>query len=100
MKNFRTYQLAVRFYKECRTLPLKGSIKEQMKRASSSIALNLAEGSGRISRKDQRRFYLIALGSLRECQAVLHLEIEEDSPILHTADSLGASIYRLIQSRE
>ncbi|MBX7138601.1 MAG: four helix bundle protein, partial [Oligoflexia bacterium] len=42
-------------------------------RASSSIVLNLAEGAGRATRADQNRFFSIAFGSLRECQAILDL---------------------------
>ncbi|MBX7138295.1 MAG: four helix bundle protein, partial [Oligoflexia bacterium] len=42
-------------------------------RATLSIALNLAEGRGKPTRKDQLRFFSIAFGSVRECQAILIL---------------------------
>ena len=74
MKNFRTFNLAVQFYHESNNLLLKGDAKEQLSRASRSIVLNLAEGRGKRTRKDQVRFFHIAMGSLRECQAVLILE--------------------------
>jgi four helix bundle protein len=48
-------------------------LKDQLLRASSSIALNLAEGSAKFSRKDQARFYQIALGSLKESEAIMIL---------------------------
>ncbi|MGE3386767.1 MAG: four helix bundle protein [Bdellovibrionales bacterium] len=38
-----------------------------------SIALNLAEGSGKETNADRRRFYQIAMGSLREAQAIIDL---------------------------
>lgn len=39
---------------------------DQIRRAVVSVSSNLAEGSGRISVKDQLRFYEIAYGSLME----------------------------------
>ena len=97
MKNFKTYELAVTFYRQAATLRLSRHLKEQLCRASSSIALNLAEGSGRYSKADQRRFYTIALGSLRESQAIL--DLAEDTSLTQLLDSLAAHLYRLIESR-
>jgi len=62
------------------------------------VALNLAEGSAKPTAKDQARFYSIALGSLRECQAVLELAGLESSAIAKAADRLGAHLFCLIRS--
>ena len=97
MKNFRTFDLAVSFYHTCTSLSLRGNAKDQLDRASRSIVLNLAEGRGKPSLKDQLRFFHIAMGSLRECQAVLILEGLTDSEAWCTLDHLGAHLYRLIQ---
>ncbi len=97
LKTFRTFNLAVKFYRLSSTLKLDKAAKDQLTRAALSIALNLAEGHGKPTPKDQKRFFNIAMGSLRECQAVLlavnpqHLEAEL------LLDSLGAHLYRLIQ---
>ena len=48
-------------------------IKDQWKRASLSIMLNLAEGTGRMSVQDKKHFYTIARGSVFECAAILDL---------------------------
>ena len=37
----------------------------------ASIVLNLAEGAGKFSKPDKRRYYLIAQGSTTECAAIL-----------------------------
>ncbi|NMC63781.1 MAG: four helix bundle protein [SAR324 cluster bacterium] len=97
MKDFRTYNLAVSFYAQASTLKLERHLKEQLLRAASSVALNLAEGSGRSSKADQRRFFSIAFGSLRECQAILDLVGLKDSKVLG-ADNLAAHVYCLLKS--
>ncbi|MBW6459638.1 MAG: four helix bundle protein [Bacteroidales bacterium] len=58
-------------------------IKDQWKRASLSILLNLAEGTGRMSVQDKKHYYTMARGSVFECAAILDLLhgmaiIEED----------------------
>ncbi|MBL6988835.1 MAG: four helix bundle protein [Bacteriovoracaceae bacterium] len=94
LKKFRTYQMAIRFYKGAQKLKLPRHLKDQMDRASSSVVLNLAEGSGKRTSKDQRRFYSISLGSLRECQAIMEL-IEVDIELINLADHIGACLYKL-----
>ncbi|MCB0319262.1 MAG: four helix bundle protein [Bdellovibrionales bacterium] len=90
--------MAVKFYRLVKTLKLKRHLKDQLERAASSVALNLAEGSGRFTRKDQKRFYHIAFASLRECQAVLDLADKTEKEMIELADSLAAHIYCLIKS--
>jgi four helix bundle protein len=46
---------------------------DQWKRASLSILLNIAEGTGRQSANDKKHFYTMARGSLYECVALLDL---------------------------
>jgi four helix bundle protein len=99
LSQFRTYQLAVEFHHSCRSVAMPGYLKTQLLRASSSIALNLAEGSGKPSSRDQLRFYFIALGSLRESQAALDLAPVRHAGLVTLADKLGASLYRLCHRR-
>ena len=97
MKNFRTYNLAVEFYKEARALSIRGPIRDQLLRASSSIALNLMEGRAKPTRKDQLKYFHIAMGSLRECQAILDLSERTKHSSAEKFDCLAAHLYRLIQ---
>jgi len=48
-----------------------GHLRDQLTRASTSIVLNLAEGAGKVSKADKRRFYLTARGSATESAALL-----------------------------
>ena len=97
-KPFRSYDLAVHFYRLTQALQMPRHLKEQLNRASASIVLNLAEGRGRQSRGDQKRFFAIGFGSLRECQAILDLAEQQNTPAWNAADLLAAHLFRLIQS--
>ena len=74
LQNFKVYQASLQFYHECEKLHLPAFLKDQLLRAASSVSLNLAEGAGRKTSKDQTRFYRIALGSINECSAILDLK--------------------------
>jgi four helix bundle protein len=50
-----------------------GVIRDQIERASLGVVLNIAEGAGRRSVADKRRFFEIARGSATETGAALHV---------------------------
>ena len=47
------------------------TLLDQLRRAASSISLNIAEAAGRTGQADAARTYAIARGSAMECAAVL-----------------------------
>ena len=49
----------------------RGDLGDQLRRASTSIALNLAEGAGEFAPREKARFYRIARRSAVECAAIL-----------------------------
>lgn len=49
----------------------RSHLADQFTRASISIVLNLAEGAGKHSKPDKRRYYLTARGSATESAALL-----------------------------
>jgi four helix bundle protein len=94
--NFRTYQLAKDLYQNIQVLKLPSEQKSQILRSSLSVVLNLAEGSAKRSKKDQKRFFEIALASLRESQAIL--DINQTKILIKKADILGAHLYKLLMA--
>ena len=98
LANFRSYQLSIEFYREAKKVKLPYHLRDQFVRAASSITLNLAEGSAKGTHKDRARFYRIALGSQRECAAVLELATPSESTVTLLCDRLGAHLYKLVHS--
>ena len=82
MRNFnelviwqKSHQLTLKIYLLSYTFPkdeLYGLVS-QMRRSSSSIPTNIAEGCGRNSNPDMRRFLIIASGSCSELEYQLLL---------------------------
>ena len=63
-------------------------LKNQLGRASLSIMLNIAEGSGKFAPKDRRNFFIIARGSAFECAAIISFlhaenELKENDKLLY-----------------
>jgi four helix bundle protein len=92
---FRTYQLSIQFHSQVKSLRVPPYLKDQLLRASSSIALNLAEGSAKPTFRDRIKFYYIALGSFRECESILHLSDCSTLELHALADRLGGALYKL-----
>lgn len=99
MKKFRTLELSEKFYHETEALGISGNLRDQLTRASSSIALNLSEGNAKYSIKEKRRYYQTAYASLKECQTILRLAKIENEEINENADFLGACLFKLTASQ-
>jgi four helix bundle protein len=89
MKDFRTlvvwqkaHELTLEIYKITRQFPRDEifGLTSQIRRASSSIGANIAEGCGRGSDADFQRFLQIAFGSLSEVDC--HLILARDLAFL------------------
>ena len=79
------------------------SVADQLRRSSLSVLNNIAEGSGKRSKKEKVRFYRTALDSLRECVPMLTLlrtdqQMEPDAyrrfrrEVVHIGNMLGKLI--------
>ena len=77
---------------------------DQLRRASFSIMLNIAEGSSRFSNKDRKNFMVVARGSAFECAAIIEYlyevsEIDKDSynNYLNSLEEISKMLYGLIR---
>jgi four helix bundle protein len=68
------YRVAIEYvgwvYRLCNRLRAHANAKDQQLRASQAIPLNIAEGNGKATEGDRRRFFEIARGSALECGAI------------------------------
>ena len=93
MKHFRTYDLALEFYRQCQAVVTDNTvIKKQFERASLSVVLNIAEGAGRTTSKEKANFYSIALGSLKETRCIL--QIQNELQLEQKADKLAEKSFK------
>lgn len=82
-------------------------IVDQLKRASFSIMLNIAEGTSRYSSKDKRNFFIISRGSAFECVAILEFLFESNKinektyeNLLSRLEEISKMLYALIKNLE
>jgi four helix bundle protein len=86
---------------------LDGVTKNQLRRASLSIVLNIAEGISRFSKADRKNFCVIARGSVFECVAVFdilkdngQLSIEEFGKLYSLAEEMSKMLFAMIRNLE
>ncbi len=94
---------AVSVYKITKAFPKdeQYGITSQLRRASSSVSANIAEGFGRKSNKDRAHFYQIALGSLLESKNFIYLSAKLDYINQKDADNLiesSESVHKQIRA--
>lgn len=101
------YRLAIEtvglVYALCRKLRWEHRFaKDQLLRASQSIPLNIAEGNGKASANDRRRYFEIARGSAYECAAILDVLVvcqaipsEQAPPIKNFLNRISGMLTKL-----
>ena len=80
--NFEVYKKSKKLYREINKLTKNFPrpyyyLVDQLKRASLSVPLNIAEGSAKSSDKDFARYLQNSLGSINEVVACLDISLEE-----------------------
>ena len=102
-----SYQLALDVHKLTRKFPASERIElaSQLRRAVTSIPINIAEGYGRKrSAEEFKRFLVIALGSTNEVSVILDLArdlayfgVDVHADLQGRCEVIGKSLTRLIQ---
>ena len=72
----------------------QADLRDQLKRAATSIPLNIAEASGKTTGPDRAHFHAIARGSALECAAILDVLV-----LLGVTDPPDAEKGKLLVSR-
>jgi four helix bundle protein len=83
-QKLEVYRKSKAFHLECKNIIINNKldryVNDQFGRASLSIVLNIAEGSGKFSKRDRRNYFIISRGSVFECVAII--EILSDQGII------------------
>ena len=102
----RSKELVKSVYRKTDNYPVKEmyNVVSQLRRSVLSIPLNIAEGYGRQSKEDFRRFLKISLGSSNEVEALLELSMElgyingnEYEELSKENEEIGKMIYGMIE---
>jgi four helix bundle protein len=108
-QKLEVYKKAKAFHEVTRSIVSKncvtGYYNDQICRASFSVVLNIAEGSGRFSKADRKNFFIIARSSVFECVAAADvlkdkavIEETDYNAIESLADELSRMLYTMIQN--
>ncbi|GAB6057705.1 four helix bundle protein [Desulfonatronum parangueonense] len=102
------YRAAIEYvgwsHRLCEGLKGHRNAKDQLIRASHAIPLNIAEGNGKATKGDRRRFFEIARGSALECAAIQDvlqvcgaITSEQNREAKHLLDRIVAMLTKLGQ---
>ncbi len=96
-EKLHVYQAAIEFVVLTESIVMqfpkgRGYLVDQLQRACSSVALNIAEGAGEFSTNEKIRFYRMARRSATECASILdictHLNLINEKMGLKSRDLL------------
>ena len=108
-QKLEVYKKAQLFYAECKGISknklIERYVRDQLSRASYSIVLNIAEGSGRKSPADRKNFFTISRASVFECVAILDMlnlenivNTESYRNQLEKASEISKMLYAMIRN--
>lgn len=105
-EKLEVYRLAIKFVlvadEVVESLPRgRAYLADQLRRAGSSITLNIAEGAGEFTPSEKARFYRMAKRSATECSSILdilqHLQLIEHELFSKAREILVRTVAMLIK---
>jgi len=108
-QNLEVYKKAKLFHVNCKNIIFKNKLDkyvvDQLGRASFRVPLNIAEGSGKFSKRDRKNYFTTSRASLFECVAVLDILNDNDNisesdleRLIKDADELSRILYAMIKN--
>lgn len=108
-QKLEVYKKAKNFHRECAALIRQNEFDRhvdwQLGRASFSVVLNIAEGSGKFSKADRKNFFTISRASLFECVAALDILHDEEkitdeelTRYMKQSEELSRMLYAMIKN--
>jgi four helix bundle protein len=108
-QNLDIYKKSKSFHVSCKKIILERKldryVNDQLGRASFSIPLNIAEGSGKFSKADRKNYFTTARASVFECVAVLDILSDdriitevEFKEMMDKADELSRILFAMIKN--
>lgn len=102
LEGLDAFQVALQFAEEVHALGLRGSIRDQLTRASESVVLNIAEAHPATG-ADRARGFTIARKEASECRGALailrvrkQIKPETFDRLWNLVDRISAMLFRLI----
>ena len=104
-KAFAINQKVYRFLKGNTTIVRY--MRDQLGRASLSVQLNIAEGSGRFAKKDRRNFFVMSRSSALECASIIEflaaeqeIDIAFYTELRNGYEEISKMLYTMIKNLE
>jgi four helix bundle protein len=108
-QNLEVYKKSLHFHISCKSITQNTSldrhVRDQLTRASYSIVLNIAEGSGRKSPADRKNFFTISRASVFECTAIIDIlrmenlvDSETHKRNLELASEISKMLYVMVRN--
>jgi four helix bundle protein len=108
-QKLEVYKKAKLFHVNCKKILLEKKLEkfviDQLGRASLSVPLNIAEGSGKFSKADRKNYFTTARASLFECVAIVDILNESGrisevdfEQMMKDADEQSRILYAMIKN--
>jgi four helix bundle protein len=107
-QNLEVYKKAKQIHLDCKKIAescTEKHVVDQLKRASFSIPLNIAEGSGKFSPLDRKNYFTIARASVFECVSILDILYSENKisksdfiSLMNHCEQVSKMLFRMISN--